>query len=95
MQSKSDINKIFGSRLKAIRKEKRMTQDEFAECLSIGRTLYTKYETGVAMPHCHKLCQIAKILCVSVDFLLGINDNNTECEKTRRCKSSCFFAVLA
>ncbi len=76
MKDKSEIYKTFGKRLKAIRKELKMTQIDFSKHLSIDRSLYTKYETGASMPPGYKLYEMAKNLGVSTDFLLGLNDND-------------------
>ena len=61
----------FDHRLRALRRECHMTQQEVAEHLRIHRTTYTKYESGVVAPDYQALVTLAQIFGVSVDSLLG------------------------
>lgn len=61
----------FGERLRALRKEAHLTQQQVADILRIHRTTYTKYETGVVAPDQQGLLELAKLFEVSVDYLLG------------------------
>lgn len=61
----------FGDRLRTLRKEAHLTQQDVADTLRIHRTTYTKYETGVVTPDQQGLLDLAKLFEVSVDYLLG------------------------
>lgn len=62
---------VFSRRLRELRKERRMSQQEIAAALRIHRTTYTKYETGVVTPDQQGLVQLAEMFGVTVDYLLG------------------------
>ena len=62
---------VFGNRLRELRRQIHMTQQEVADQLQIHRTTYTKYETGVVAPDRQALVTLAQLFNVSVDTLLG------------------------
>lgn len=61
----------FSARLRTLRKQEHLTQQEVADTLRIHRTTYTKYETGVVAPDQQGLVQLAEMFHVTVDYLLG------------------------
>lgn len=61
----------FGTRLRRLRNEAGLTQQEVADHLNIHRTTYTKYERGSVNPDQQGLVQLATLFEVSVDYLLG------------------------
>ena len=62
---------VFGNRLRDLRRQTHLTQQEVANHLQIHRTTYTKYETGVVAPDRQALVTLAQLFNVSVDTLLG------------------------
>ena len=60
-----------GNRLSEARRQKDMTQMELAEKLGISFQAVSSWERGNTMPDIAKLPDIADILGVSVDYLLG------------------------
>lgn len=62
---------MLNERLKTIRKQHCMTQEEIAIALGVDRTTYTFYETGKTKPSYVALVKLANIFNVSVDYLLG------------------------
>lgn len=62
---------LFGARLRALRRQARLTQQVVADRLNIHRTTYTKYETGSVTPDQQGLLCLAEIFGVTVDYLLG------------------------
>lgn len=60
----------FGERLKRLREERGMTQEELAERLNISRSLLARYENGMRMPTALMLRQMRDILGTSCDYLL-------------------------
>ena len=62
---------LFGARLRMLRRQAKWTQQAMADRLSIHRTTYTKYETGVVTPDQQGLMRLAEIFGVTVDYLLG------------------------
>lgn len=61
----------FGNRLKQARKEKHMTQKEFAKLLGVEQSAISNYETNFRTPPTSALMEIAETLDVSVAYLLG------------------------
>lgn len=60
----------FGEKLKYLRKQKNLTQTDFADKLYVTRQAVQKWESDVAYPDVSKLPEIAKLLNVTVDSLL-------------------------
>ncbi len=66
--------KIFAERLKELRKEKNLSQAEFAEILHIKQQSYARYELDTSEPSYEMLVQIATFFSVTADYLLGRED---------------------
>lgn len=66
---------LVGARLRALRKQSRMTQQAVAERLNIHRTTYNKYEAGTVAPDQQGLVRLSEIFGVTVDYLLGCEDS--------------------
>ena len=64
----------FAQRLKELRTENNLTQQQVATKLGIRQQSYTRYENGAGEPSLDTLIAIAKIYNVSVDYLLGLTD---------------------
>ena len=64
----------LNSKIKALRREKKMTQQELADKLKIGKTTVSNYETGYSKPDTDTLIQMSKIFNVSLNYLTGINN---------------------
>lgn len=62
---------MFNEKLKSLRKEKGLSQEEVAEHLNVSRQTISKYELGDATPDLKKLTEITKLFNVSYDYLLG------------------------
>lgn len=60
--------------IKKFRKEKDITQEQFAEMLGVSCQSVSRWESGICYPDIELLPTIAKILGISVDFLLGVNE---------------------
>jgi len=68
---------VTGDRLRVLRKEADLTQEELAHRIGIKRDRYAKYETG-GSPLGQKLINdFANFFNVSTDYLLG-NSDDTE-----------------
>ena len=61
----------FGKRLRQIRKERRMTQGEFAELLGTSKQILSRYEREDRSPRIEVVRKYAEALKVSADYLLG------------------------
>ena len=63
-----------GKRLKELRAEKSLTQQDMANILKIDRSNYSKYELGKLQPNNDMLITLAKHFKVTTDYLLGLED---------------------
>jgi len=64
----------FKERLKALRKEQKITQSKLGKYLNYGSTTIANYESGRNQPSIPDLIKIASVFSVSVDYLLGVTD---------------------
>ncbi len=64
----------IGLRIKELRKERSISQDELAKALRVGRTTVTRWETGKYYPSLDEVVNISNFFNVSTDFLLGKQD---------------------
>ncbi|MGL5254225.1 MAG: helix-turn-helix domain-containing protein [Phocaeicola sp.] len=64
----------FAENLKAIRKEKNISQEDLAEMLNVSRQAVSKWEQGIGFPEMEKMLTLSKQLNVSLDYLTG-NEN--------------------
>ena len=62
---------VFSEKLRSLRKERSLSQEEVAEKLNVSRQTISKYELGDATPDLNKISEIAKLFNVSFDYLLG------------------------
>ena len=69
----------FGSRIKALRTEKKMTLDQLADATSSSKSYIWELENkNPPRPSAEKLSAIAKTLGVTVDYLFGADDQTKE-----------------
>ena len=66
---------IFGQRLKAIRKEKKETQDDLALVLDVGKSHISEMERGNRTTTAEKIALICEHYHISSDYLLGLSDD--------------------
>lgn len=68
---------MIGDSIKALRKEKKITQKELAAALMVTQQAVGKWETGNSMPDTESLRKLAEYFSVSVDTLFGIQENES------------------
>lgn len=87
MVSKVNEMQQVGSRLSVCRQNRNMTQEELAYKLGITPQALSKWERGMSLPDTSILPDIARILEISTDYLLGISQQNVldngDCEFQR------------
>ncbi len=66
----------FGKRIKALRRNKDMTQEQLAEILSVSPQAVSRWETDSAMPDISLIPAICNLFNTSSDHLLGIDSEN-------------------
>ena len=72
---------MLGDRLRAIRKEYWLTQQNIADVLGVDRTTYTVYEGGSITPSPATLVKLSQIYNVTVGYLIGVEENHPELRK--------------
>ena len=65
------MKETMGKRIAAFRKEKGMTQEELAERMGISAQAVSKWETDLSCPDVGSIPQLAEVLEVSLDDLIG------------------------
>ncbi len=63
---------MVGKRLRLLRVEKDLTQEELGKILGVGKTTISQYENETRKPDAEMLRRIARFFNVSVDYLLGL-----------------------
>ena len=81
----------LGEKLKKLRTDKNLTQEELAEILFVSRTAISKWESGRGFPNIESLKAISKYFSVSLDELLSgeeilaiAENDNKQKERTLR-----------
>jgi transcriptional regulator with XRE-family HTH domain len=64
-----------GERLRRIREEMGISQEDLGERLGLGNRQIWRYENNETRPSSEIVASIAKSLNVSADFLLGLSDD--------------------
>jgi transcriptional regulator with XRE-family HTH domain len=64
----------YGDRLKRLREDKKLSQQQLADRLNINRSTYARYELAQTQPDYDTLKKIADFFQVSIDYLLGRTD---------------------
>lgn len=62
---------LFGKRLKELRKNAKMTQQELGDQINVTKVSICCYENGVRIPSLETLIDLANLFNVSLDYLIG------------------------
>ena len=68
---------LFNEKLKMLRKEKNLTQEELAEKLNVSRQAITKWENGDGTPDIENLKQVSVLFNTTIDELVKEEKNIT------------------
>lgn len=68
---------MLNEKLRKIRNELGLTQEDVAKKIGVTRSAYTQYETGKRSPDLETLKLIARTFNVSIDFLLDVSSVET------------------
>lgn len=63
----------FGERIKKLRKQKTLTQEQLAKRLWVTKSIISAYESGNKYPSLDMLIKLSQTFNVSTDYLLGVN----------------------
>lgn len=65
---------ITGDRLRALRQDMGLSQEEIAKKIGVSRPAYVNYEQGKSRPT-RKLKELATLFNVTSDYIMGFSDN--------------------
>lgn len=83
-----------GEKIRELRKERGLNQDQLAELASLNRVTVAKYESGRVEPGAQALSRIADALEVSTDVLLGRSEAPVESVRAPRTVESQFISEV-
>lgn len=66
----------FNENLKKARQDAHMTQGEVAEKIGVAKNTYCNWELGKREPDIMKIKALARLFGVSVDYLVGMEENS-------------------
>ncbi len=64
----------FALRLKELRQERGIGQIELAKKLEVSKGIISLWENGLREPNMYSLIKLAKFFCVTIDYLVGLED---------------------
>ncbi len=65
---------IFSQRVKALRKQRRLSQRELGEIIGVTHKTISTIESGLSSTTIDKLIILAQFFGVSTDYLVGLKD---------------------
>ena len=66
--------KDIGMRIRKVRQENNMTQDQLAAIMEISRSTLYRYESSQNLPDSDIIIRLAIVLHTTTDYLLGLDD---------------------
>ena len=63
----------FGTRLRELRKGRKLTQKQLATLLRVQNSIISFYENGDRLPSPHMIVKLAAVFHVSADYLMGMD----------------------
>lgn len=76
------MKNVFSERLKQARIDAGMTQTEMEKAFKLSHTIISFYETGKRVPRIDTAAYIAQALGISLDWLMGLDDNKASQPRT-------------
>lgn len=67
----------WNKRIRDLREDHDMTQDELAEKLGISKRTLLRYESGTSEPNISTLISLSLLFNVSIDYIVGSKDSET------------------
>lgn len=67
----------LGKRLKDLRKQNGLTQQQVADRVWVSKAMISSYELSTRTPSYDVLIKLSKLFSVTTDYLLGLESNRT------------------
>lgn len=84
----------FGEKIKKLRTDNNMTQEDLAQKLFVTRTAVSKWETDKGLPGIDSLKSIADLFHVSIDELVSDDDIQTQRALTEKRSKTMYFVAI-
>jgi len=78
------MNKIFSKRLKKLRFDREISQENLAKALDTTQSKISKWENGNLEPDMETFIKIALFFAVSTDYLYGLDDEFKKPKKYKK-----------
>ncbi len=72
--------RLFGERIKALRKERNLSQEQLAQLASFHPTYIQKVESGRIVPSLRAVVRLGRVMKVPVSHLVEVFDQSQEAE---------------
>ena len=69
------IATIYTERIKYLRTEKGLSQEDLAKELGVSNAIISRWENGLREPSMSSLIALAKFFHVSIDYIVGLTDD--------------------
>lgn len=78
MKENTNLSNIIAGRIKQVRRDSDMTQEQMAETLGVSRSTLANWESGTREPNAGELVNFCKIFMVTLDYMCGRSDSSTD-----------------
>lgn len=68
-------NNVSAARIKRLRNEAGLTQEELAKKINVSRSCVANWENGVRLPECINIMKMAFIFKAPMDYFYGLSDH--------------------
>ena len=75
---KEELNMKYNERIRGIREDNDLTQQNIADLLHVGQRTYSDYESGKTRIPLDSLIILAKYYNVSMDYISGVSNIKNE-----------------
>ena len=75
---------MYFKRLKDVREDKNLTQEDIAKILNMKQQQYSRYENGINEIPFEHIIKLAKYYNVSIDYLAELTDISTPYKRTTK-----------
>ena len=73
--SENVVMKIYAERIKYLREEKGLGQEDLAKELGVSASVISRWENGLREPSMSSLIALSKFFHVTIDYIVGLTDD--------------------
>lgn len=70
--------RLFGDRLKELRKEHNLTQEDIGNLCDVGKTTISNWENNITQPPFEIIKKLAEYFGVTIDYLLNFTQDDVD-----------------